>query len=68
MFWERWGILGCSPSVINIIREGFRLDFRNRPLLSRSACLDSGSPDPSRSQTLSTIVQDLLEKHAIEPV
>jgi ribonuclease HI len=68
LFWGRWADLGCHPFVVRVLREGFSLSFRERPRLSRSPTVQSASHDPVRQATLTTIVDDLLAKNAVEPV
>lgn len=54
--------------MVQVLREGFRLDFVQHPPLTRNVSLDSASRDPSRMRILSDIVLDLLAKEAVEPV
>ena len=35
-FWEKWEVLGLSPKVVTILREGYTLPVRFRPNLTRS--------------------------------
>ena len=35
-FWQTWLDLGAGPKVVQILKEGYTLPFRNRPKLTRS--------------------------------
>lgn len=61
LFGENWENLGCSPSIMRVLREGVGLSFCLRSLLSRR-------PTPPRDPILSKIVLSLLAKRVIEPV
>ena len=49
-------------------REGYKLPFRERPKLSRIPCITSGFADFNKQSALSTAIQDLLHKGAIDIV
>ena len=67
-FLPAWKNLGAHRSIQNLIAEGYKLPFRERPKLSRIPCITSGFADFNKQSALSTAIQDLLFKGAIDIV
>ena len=67
-FLPTWKTLGAHCLILNLIAEGYKLPFRERPKLSRIPCITSGFADFNKQSALSTAIQDLLHKGAIDIV
>ena len=67
-FLPAWNNLGAHRSIQNLIAEGYKLPFREPPKLSRIPCITSGFADFNKQSALSTAIQDLLLKGAIDIV
>jgi len=68
-FWEIWQRKGAHPWVVKVLREGFRLEFSNKPKLSSTPNVQSAATaNPSKDTVLQGLIGDLLTKGAIEPV
>ena len=67
-FLPVWKTLGGHHSILNLIAEGYKLPFRECPKLSRIHCITSGFADFNKQSALSTAIQDLLQKGAIDIV
>ena len=67
-FLPAWKNLGAHRSIQNLIAEGYKLPFREHPKLSRIPCITSGFADFNKQSALSTAIQDLLLKGAINIV
>ena len=46
--WQTWLDLGASPKVVQILKQGYTLPFRNRPKLTRSPTVISCHVNPHR--------------------
>ena len=67
-FWEKWAVLGVSPKVLAVLREGYILPFQSRPNLTRSPIITSCYINPQRNSYLLEALHQLLNKNAIELV
>ena len=67
-FFTKWEEQGAHQSLLSLIRDGYRLPFRKCPNLSRVPCIISGYASSDKQSALSTSIQDLLLKGAIEVV
>ena len=67
-FWEKWAVLGVSPKVLAVLREGSILPFQSRPNLTRSPIITSCYINPQRNIYLLEALHQLLNKNAIELV
>ena len=67
-FWEKWEVLGSSPKVVTILREGYTLPFLFRPNLTRSPTVISNYVNPQRQSHLLEALYQLTNKNAVEPV
>ena len=63
--WERQVAHTCH---LDLLRLGYRLPFREHPKLSRIPCIISSYSDVDKNNVLSTSIQNLLSKNAIEKV
>ena len=68
LFLPVWKNLGAHHSIQNLIAEGYKLPFRERPKLSRTPCIISGFSDLNKQSALSSAIQDLIGKGAIDIV
>ena len=59
---------GTHPFHLDILKQGYRLPFRDYPKLSRTPCIHSGYNEIDKDSALSTSILDLLAKNAIEEV
>ena len=55
-------------SILNLIAEGYKLPFGEHPTLSRTPYITSGYADFNRQSALSTAIQDLLLKGAVDTI
>ena len=67
-FWQTWLDLGASPKVLQILREGYTLPFRNRPKLTRFPTVISCYANPHRNSYLLEALHQLIDKNAVELV
>ena len=67
-FVEHWEQQGAHPFQLDLLRQGYRLPFRDHPKLSRTPCIHSEYNDADKDNALSTSILDLLTKNAIEKV
>ena len=67
-FINQWEQQGAHPFHLDILKQGYRLPFRDHPKLSRTPCIHSGNSEIDKDNALSTSILDLLAKNAIEKV
>ena len=68
-FWPRWKEIGINPQIVQILKEGYILPFKEEPpVLSKTPIINSSYVDPIKNSALIQQVQKLLEKGAIEEV
>ena len=67
-FINEWEKQGAHPFHLDLLRLGYRLPFREHPRLSRTPCIISSYSDVDKNNALSTSIQSLLAKNAIEKV
>ena len=67
-FWEKWEVLGASPKVVTVLREGYTLPFRFGPNLTRSPTVISNYVNPHKNLHLLETLHQLVNKNAVEPV
>ena len=67
-YWHVWEELGAHEWVVGILREGYRVKFKNIPVLSTEPTNPSGYVDQTRNELIALEIQNLLEKGAIERV
>ncbi len=67
-FWKTWEIMGVEPSIVNIVREGYKLVLDEKPPLSRTHRNIQLPGLPSKRASLLKIVQELLTEQVIEIV
>ena len=68
LFWQVWLSLSSNPRVVSILKEGYSLPFKIRPLLSRSPVIVSHYSDPVKNKHLKESLQALILKQAVEKV
>ena len=67
-FVKQWEQQGAHPFHLDILKQGYRLPFRDHPKLSRTPCIHSGYNKIDKDSALSKFILDLLAKNAIEEV
>ena len=67
-FINEWEKQGAHPFHLDLLRLGYRLPFREHPKLSRTPCIISSYSKVDKNNALSTSIQNLLAKNAIEKV
>ena len=67
-FRRDWKINKCSDSILNIITNGYVLPFISKPKLVRAPLIHSGYKALHKKQALTSCIQSLLSKNAIERV
>ena len=67
-FRRDWQINKCSDSILNIITNGYVLPFISKPKLVRAPLIHSGYKALHKRQGLTSCIQSLLSKNAIERV
>ena len=67
-FINEWEKQGAHPFHLDLLRLGYRLPFREHPKLSRTPCIISSYSEVDKNNALSTSIQNLLTKNAIEKV
>ena len=67
-FVKQWEQQGAHPFHLDILKQGYRLPFRDHPKLSRTPCIHSGYNEVDKDSALSSSILDLLAKNAIEEV
>ena len=67
-FLAQWEHQGAHRSILSLLRDGYKLPFRERPNLSRVPCITSGYAGSDRQSALLTSIQDLLHKGTIKVV
>ena len=67
-FFAQWEHQGAHRSILSLLRDGYKLPFREHPNLSRVPCITSGYAGSDRQSILLASIQDLLHKGAIEVV
>ena len=67
-FSPQWEAQGCTPSRLILLKHGYALPFVSRPPLTRSPTIFSGYKDKQRDLALTTCVQELVAKRAIDLV
>ena len=67
-FLPEWEKHASHRLITGLIRDGYRLHFRERPNLSRVSCIISSYAGFDKQNALWTSIQDLLQKGAVEVV
>ena len=68
LFLQALKTLGAHHSILNVIMEGYKLPFREHPTLFRTPYITSGYAVLNRQSALSTAIQDLLLKGAVDTI
>ena len=67
-FRRAWVEENCSSSVLNFITNGYMLPFHLKPKLTRHPLIISEYKNQQKERALTSCIQSLLHKHAIEKV
>ena len=67
-FWTVWSQMGAGPKVLQILKQGYTLPFRNRPKLSSFPTVISRYANLHRNSYLLEALQQLINKNAVERV
>ena len=66
-FWKMWDKISPDPWVVQVIREGYQIPFRELPPLSpRPIAFQTYHPSTPQFQALDQEISQMLEKGAIE--
>ena len=64
----KFGSLGANPRVVSVLREGYSLPFKQRPLLTRFPLVQSGYANPVKNRFLKEALFSLMNKLVVEKV
>ena len=67
-FWQVWQNMGLNPWVVSILKEGYTLPFKQRPLLTRFPLIQSGYSSPTKNMYLKEALLSLMSKLVVEKV
>ena len=67
-FWQVWQNMGSNPRVVSILKEGYTLPFKQRPLLTRFPLVQSGYSSPTKNMYLKEALISLMNKLVVEKV
>ena len=67
-FWQVWQRLGANPRAVSILKEGYSLQFKLRPPLTRVPIIQSSYANPVKSRFLKEALISLQGKLVVEPV
>ena len=60
--------MGANPRVVSVLREGYTLPFKQRPLLTRFPLVQSGYTNPVKNRFLKEALLSLMNKLVVEKV
>jgi len=63
-FWETWQAMGVSQWTVEVLKEGYQLEFHRKPRLTRIPMLNLNSKGPLVDQE----ILDMIAKGALEKV
>ena len=67
-FGQVWQSMGANPRVVSVLREGYTLPFKQRPLLTRFPLVQSGYANPVKNRFLKEALLSLMNKLVVEKV
>ena len=67
-FWQVWQAMGSNPQVVSILKRGYTLPFKQRPVLTRFPVVQSGYANPSKNMHLKEALVSLMGKLVVEKV
>ena len=67
-FWQVWEARKAHPRVVTILKEGYCLNFRLKPPLTKIPLIKSKYLNREKQQFLIKAVYQMIEKRAITPV
>ena len=67
-FWHIWLEMGANPRVVSVLRDGYTLPFKQRPLLARVPVVQSGYANPTKNMYLKEALVGLMHKLVVERV
>ena len=67
-FWQVWQTMGSNPRVVSILKRGYTLPFKQRPVLTRFPVVQSGYANPSKNMHLKEALVSLMRKLVVEKV
>ena len=67
-FGEKWECLVADSFTVSLLRWGYKIPFRDKPLLSWEPIINSSYQDPQRNLLLQQAVDEMLLKGAIRPL
>ena len=66
--WQVWQAMGANPRVVSVLREGYTLLFKQRPILTRFPLVQSDYANPVKIQFLKEALLNLMNKLVVEKV
>ena len=67
-FWQVWQTMGSNPRVVSILKRGYTLPFKQRPVLTRLPVVQSGYANLSKNMHLKEALVSLMRKLVVEKV
>ena len=67
-FWQVWQTMGANPRVVSILKDGYTLPFKQRPVLTRFPVVQSGYANPTKNLYLKEALLNLIKKLVVEKV
>ena len=67
-FWHIWQAMGANPLVVSVLRDGYTLFFKQKPLLTRFPLVQSGYTNPVKNRFLKEALLYLMSKLVVEKV
>lgn len=67
-FLTVWEERGAFPFIVSVLREGYNLEFKKEPPLTRTPDVVSHYQDPAKQVILEEEIEYLLQKNALEEV
>ena len=68
LFHHNWKSMGATDWIVQILREGYRIQFLTKPTLTSRPLIDSFSKNQIKNKVLLSEIQKMLDKRAIEEV
>ena len=67
-FWQVWQNMGANPRLVSILKEGYTLPFKQRPLLTRFPLIQCSYSSPTKNMYLKEALISLVQKLVVEKV
>ena len=67
-FWKVWEALGAKAAVVDILRDGLKWEFHQKPILTTIPWQAQRWMSSQKKEAMRPVIQELLHKEAIEEV